>query len=116
VSDGEKDERALDRSVLALAHEIAKAINSGPVEGRDVLREMAVNAVRDGVHIVETPRVESGGGGASFNPFGIGIPLAFAGAILIFLFPPVGLLMFGAAAVMVVWGVAASLMARHRRG
>jgi hypothetical protein len=112
VSDGENDERALDRSVLALAHEIAETINSGPTEGRDVLREMAINALRDEVQIVAPPPPASGTGGGSFNPFGIGIPLAFAGAILIFLFPAVGLLMFGAAAVMVVWGVAVSLMAR----
>ena len=112
MSDGEKDDHALDRSVLALAREIADKINAGPTEGRDVLREMAVNAVRDQVHIIEPERPPSGSKSAPFNPIGIGIPLVFMGAVLIFLFPPVGLLMFGAAAVMVVWGVVATLLAR----
>jgi hypothetical protein len=112
VSDGEKDDRALDRSVLALAREIANSINAGPIEGRDVLREMAVNAVRDQVQIIEPVRPQSASKSTAFNPIGIGIPLVLMGAVLIFLFPPVGLLMFGMAAVMVVWGLVAMLLAR----
>jgi len=115
VSDGEKDDRALDRSVLALAREIADTINAGPIEGRDVLREMAVNSVRDQVQVLEPPKSESEQGPASFNPIGIGIPLVLVGAVLIFLFPPVGVLMFGAAAVMVVWGVVVTLFSRDTR-
>jgi hypothetical protein len=113
VSDGESDERALDRSVLALAREIAETINAGPIEGRDVLREMAVNAVRDQVQIIEPERAPSDSKSAPFNPIGIGILLLFMGAVLVFLFPPVGVLMFAAAGVMVVWGVVASLVARR---
>lgn len=112
VSDGERDDRALDRSVLSLAREIADKINAGPIEGRDVLREMAVNAVRDQVHIVAPRAAEAGRPQGSFNPLGIGIPLVFVGAILVALFPPVGILMFGTAAVMVVWGVLATLFTR----
>jgi hypothetical protein len=113
VSDAERDDRALDRSVLALAREIADKINAGPIEGRDVLREMAVNAVREQVHIVAPPVPEAKRGGTSFNPLGIGIPLVFVGAVLVALFPPVGFLMFATAAVMVVWGVLATLFARR---
>jgi len=112
VSDDETDDRALDRSVLALAREIADAINAGPIEGRDVLREMAVNAVRDQVQIVALQQPESKRRGGSFNPLAIGIPLVLVGAVLVALFPPVGILMFGTAAVMVVWGVLATVFAR----
>jgi hypothetical protein len=112
ASDGEKDDRALDRSVLALAREIADTINAGPVEGRDVLREMAINAVRDSVQVEPVSKPSSAAAKESFNPIGIGIPLVLMGAILFFLFPPVGLMMFGTAAVMVVWGVVSMLWAR----
>ena len=112
MSDDDRDDRALDRSVLALAREIADKINAGPIEGRDVLREMAVNAVRDEVQIVAPQQPESKRGEASFNPLGIGIPLVLVGAVLVVLFPPVGFLMFATAAVMVVWGVLATLFTR----
>lgn len=113
MSDGEKDDRALDRSVLALAREIADTINAGPTEGRDILREMAVNAVRDQVQLAVATKPSSASADGSFNPFGIGIPLVFMGAILFFLFPPVGLVMFGTAAVMMVWGVGSTLLSRR---
>jgi hypothetical protein len=113
VSDADRDDRALDRSVLALAREIADKINAGPTEGRDVLREMAVNALRDQVYIGAPPVAEEKRGQAAFNPLGIGIPLVFVGAILVALFPPVGFLMFGTAAVMVIWGVLATLFGRR---
>lgn len=112
VSDGDRDDRTLDKNVLTLAREIADTINAGPIEGRDVLREMAVNAVRDQVQVLELPRLEAEQGAAPFNPLGIGIPLVLVGAVLFFLFPPVGLLMFGMAAVMVIWGVVATVLAR----
>ena len=116
VSDEQAgSERAQEARVVALAREIAETINGGTVGGRDVLREMAVNLLRDGVQI--TPPVDPSGkpvaGVGTFNPFGIGIPLVLMGGVLLFLFPLVGLLMFAAAAVMLVWGVAATWLARR---
>ena len=111
----EGDERASEERVIALARAIAETINAGTVEGRDVLREMAVNLVRDGVRIDE-PRPSPGASTpvtGTFNPFGIGIPLVLMGGVLVFLFPLVGLLMFAAAAVMLAWGVGATLLARN---
>jgi hypothetical protein len=117
MSDGERDDRALDRSVLALARGIADTINAGPVEDREVLREMAVNAVREQVQIVVEDRPRGEPGAAPFNPFAIGIPLILMGGLLVFLFPPVGLLMFAAAAAMMIWGVAGMLLTRgYTRG
>jgi hypothetical protein len=109
------DDRASEERVIALARELAETINAGAVDGRDVLREMAVSVVRDGVRIDEpTP---SPGATVSptgtFNPFGVGILLILMGGVLVFLFPFVGLLMFAAAAVMIAWGVGATLLARN---
>ena len=98
---------------MTLARQLAETINAGTVEGRDVLREMAVNLVRDEVRIMEPvpPASPSASGTGTFNPLGIGIPLILMGGVLVFLFPLVGLLMFAAAAVMIVWGVVATMLA-----
>jgi hypothetical protein len=105
---------AQEERVMALAREIADTINAGTVDGRDVLREIAVNLVRDGVQITdpERPADAPASGTGTFNPFGIGIPLILMGGVLVFLFPLVGLLMFAAAAMMIAWGVGATLLAR----
>jgi hypothetical protein len=103
---------APESRVEALAREIAQAINEEQVEQREFLREVAVNLLRDEVYVTSpsaqaTPAESTG----SFNAFGIGIPLFLMGTVLVFLFPPVGLLMFAAAAVMIAWGVGATLLA-----
>ena len=109
------DDRAPEERVIALAREIAETINAGTVEGRDVLREMAVSLVRDGVQLDEPipPPSTPASAPGTFNAFGIGIPLILMGGVLVFLFPLVGLLMFAAAAVMIAWGVGATLLARN---
>ena len=96
----------------ALARELADTINAGQVEGRERLREVALSLLRDEVRLSEPvpPSVPAAAPPGSFNPFGIGIPLILMGSVLVFLFPPVGLLMFAAAAVMIVWGVGATLL------
>ena len=105
---------ALEQRIEALAHDIATTINDGQSEAREALRDVAVSILRDEVQPdAPAPAPPSGGiGGQSFNPFGIGIPLCLMGVVLIFLFPPVGLLLFGAAALMIAWGVGATLFAR----
>ena len=107
-------DRARAARVAALVRELAETINTGPVDERELLRDVAVDLLREDVRGGErsapsglpTPRADT------FNPFGIGIPLILMGGVLIFLFPPVGLLMFAAAAVMILWGVGATLLAR----
>ena len=98
--------------VEALARELADTINAGQVEGRERLREVALSVLRDEVPLSEVqagPESVPVATGA-FNPFGIGIPLVLMGSVLVFLFPPVGLLMFAAAAVMITWGIGATLL------
>lgn len=96
----------------ALARELADTINAGQLEGRERLREVALGLLRDEVRLSEpaplpAPAVAPPG---SFNAFGIGIPLILMGSVLVFLFPPVGLLMFAAAGVMIAWGVGTALL------
>jgi hypothetical protein len=111
----EGEQRAPEGRVIALAREITATINAGDVEEREVLLEMAVSLVRDGVQAgarSPTPGALPSTTG-TFNAFGIGIPLIMMGGVLVFLFPLVGLLMFAAAAVMLMWGVGATLLARN---
>ncbi|MFQ5665690.1 MAG: hypothetical protein ACE5I7_04590 [Candidatus Binatia bacterium] len=106
--------RVSSARVKALARELAEAINAGEVEGREGLREDAVRLLRDEVQIHEPASVAAlPPAPSTFNPFGIGIPLVLMGAVLVLVFPPVGLLMFGGAAVMIAWGVGATLLARR---
>jgi hypothetical protein len=99
--------------VEALAREITDTINAGQLEERERLQEVALALLRDEVQLTEPPPVVVQPPAAgTFNPFGIGIPLILMGGVLVFLFPPVGLLMFAAAAVMIAWGVGATLLGR----
>ena len=107
------NDRALERRVEGLARAIAEIINTGQVEERQGLRDLAVSLLRDEVQVIEPPSQAEPLSAGSFNPFGIGIPFVLMGAVLVFLFPLVGLLMFAAAAVMIAWGVGTTVLARH---
>ena len=48
----------------------------------------------------------------SSNPIAIAIPLLMVGAVMVILFPPVGLLLFAAAGAMVAWGLVSMLFRR----
>lgn len=94
-----------------MARDLARHINSVPSDQREQLREMAVHLVRDEVLIVP-PAVPPLSAAGAFNPFAIGIPLALAGGVLSILFPPVGLVLFGAASLTMTWGVLSVLVSR----
>ena len=105
-------DRARERRVEELARELAEVINATDGEGREVLREVAVALLQEPVDVIPPPSPEAVEKSVTFNPFAIGIPLVLMGGVLVFLFPLVGLLMFGAAALMIAWGVGTSLLAR----
>ncbi len=110
----EKDP-APEAAIAALARQIAEQINAAPFDEREALREDAVTILRNEIEM-QPPvpaAVISPQSPAAFNPFGIGIPLILMGAVLVFLFPPVGLLLFGVAGVVVTWGLGATLLARR---
>jgi hypothetical protein len=108
------DEQALDVRVEGLARELARTINGGAAESREQLRELAIELIREGV-VTEPLRAaaEVSSSPHSFNPFGVAIPLGLAGALLVILFPPVGLLLFMAAIFMMGWGIVATVLTRR---
>jgi hypothetical protein len=73
---------------------------------------MAVRVLRDDV-ILADDEVEGQPSGSAFNPFGIAIPLTLMGGVMLILFPPVGLMLFATATVMVFWGLASVLFSRR---
>jgi hypothetical protein len=117
-----EDRTAVEREIERLARELARVVNEVPVADREELRAYAVGLVREeirGVEAVEQGRDAEGEARASsFNPLGMGIPVLLVGAFLIFLFPPVGLLLFGLAGFLVIWGILATLFSGRgaRRG
>jgi hypothetical protein len=104
------DER--EDQVEGLARDLAHTISTAPAGERERLRDMAVHLLRDEVEI-NAPADAAPAARESVNPFGIGIPLILVGGVMLVMFPPVGLLLFGAAAVMMVWGVATVFLARR---
>lgn len=116
----DREEREnLERRVEALANEIAELINSGKGEERNDLKDLALSVVREEVRSGDDSAAGSLGRekpGEAFNPIAIGIPLFLVGAVMLILFPPVGLLLLGLAGLMVVWGLLVSLLfSRHSK-
>lgn len=108
-------ESSLDVRVEHLARELARTINAGVGEEREQLREMAVHVLRDEVELVESVALGEvhGPPPQAYNPFGIAIPLGLVGGVMLILFPPVGLLLFAAAGMMVLWGLASVALSRR---
>jgi len=98
--------------IEGLAHDLARTISTAPAGQRERLREMAVHVLRDEVEIIE-PAVLAAPSRSASNPFGMGIPLLLVGFVMLVMFPPVGLLLCAAAALMMVWGVAAVFFVRR---
>ena len=106
-------EEALGVRVEGQARELVETINAGAMEYREQLRETAVLVLRDEVEIARPTTPGTAASSQSFNPFAFGIPLLLVGGVMVILFPPVGLLLFAAAAVMMAWGLAAILLTRR---
>jgi hypothetical protein len=114
------DERAriLETRVEDLTREIVRTINEAEVPGRPEIRaelkDFAVELLADGVATAPAPAViaPAAAAPAPFNLIGMSIPLVFAGVVLLFLFPPVGLALFAASALMVVWGLVGMVVRR----
>ena len=110
--------RVLEDRVEDLARELVVTINQADVPGRPNLRgdlrDFAISLLQDSIVPTEaaemTPRADRERG---FNPIAMGIPLFFAGGVLFFLFPPVGMMLFAVSGAMVVWGVVVTLVARR---
>lgn len=106
------DDEGTGDQIEDLARDLARTISAAPAGERERLRDMAVHLLRDEVEIRRAVEEQPPPSGA-VNPFAIGIPLILVGGVMVVMFPPVGLLLFGAAAVMMVWGVATVLLVRR---
>ena len=115
-----RDAADLEERVESMAAELAAVINSARGEGRETLRELALTIVREevrtagqdvGVRIVadevRAPKP------APSSAIALGIPLFMMGCVTIFLFPPVGLVMFGLSGLLVIGGIVTSLFSRR---
>jgi hypothetical protein len=113
-----KDVEETDSRVAELAQELATAINRAEASGRTVMRDYAIDMLRDAVE-TDGPSASEGTAGASgtkrpLNPLALGIPAFLMGTVLVFLFPIVGLLLFAFGAVACLVGVAMAI-ARNLR-
>ncbi|MBI4514858.1 MAG: hypothetical protein HY699_03455 [Deltaproteobacteria bacterium] len=111
----ERPQDAVEEKVERLAREVAREINAGPQEGREILREIAVAVIREEVEIAPADDRRAAPALGSLNLFGIGIPLFLIGSVLVFLFPPIGLLFFATGGVMVIGGLGAVVVSRWRK-
>lgn len=82
----------VDSRVEELTRELAEAINDAEREGRVVMRDYAIDLLRESVSS-DAPRPEETARpamGPPLNPFALGIPVLLIGAVLAFIFTPVG--------------------------
>ena len=81
------------------------------------MRELALTIVREEVRTKEqdaepAPAAAIAAARKHSNPLAMAIPFFMMGCVTIFLFPPVGLLLFGLTGVLVVVGVIVSIFGR----
>jgi hypothetical protein len=109
-----RESRALEERVDKFASEIAALINGAAPELRKDLRDLATGLLRERVEEVEAvPGARSATAVTTpLNPLAVAIPLLLVGSLLVFLFPPVGLVILAFAVLMFVWGLIASVLFR----
>jgi hypothetical protein len=113
TDDINTDDDEMGVQVEGQARDLARLISSAPAGQRERLRDMAVSLLRDEVEMIQ-PVAAAPATSDTLNPFAIGIPLMLAGAVMVVMFPPVGLLLFAAAALMMLWGLATVFLARRQ--
>lgn len=111
MTDETNTDNEREVQIEGMTHDLARMISTAPLGQRERLRDMAVHLLRDEVDVIE-PRDVLPAAAGTLNPFAIGIPLLLVGAVMLVMFPPVGLLLFGVAALTMVWGVAAVFLSR----
>ena len=106
-------DETLEERIEGITGTLAVLINGAAPELRRDLRDLAIGILREDVPEVQQPMpAPTQASGTSFNPLGMAIPLFLVGGMLLFLFPPVGLVILLFAVVMMVWGVAAAVRFR----
>ncbi|MGH7819596.1 MAG: hypothetical protein ACREQ9_07480 [Candidatus Binatia bacterium] len=111
----EREREKLERRVEDLAAEIAELINTSESDERNDLRDLALSIVREEVR---SGQEDSRSDAASrperpFNPIVMGVPVFLMGAVMVILFPPVGMLLFAVSFLLVGWGIVMSVFSRR---
>lgn len=119
AGDEPEDGDALDSRVEQLTRELAEAINDAEAGGRAVMRDYAIDLLRDSVGSDSTAGEDAFAAGAArppLNPFAFGIPVLLIGVVLTFIFTPVGaaLLLLGTVTCLIGIGMAMFRSARER--
>lgn len=113
-----RDADAVDTRVEQLAKELAEAINEAEADGRVVMRDYAIDLLRDsvGAEVAEPADARDGAAKPPLNPFALGIPILLIGVVLTFIFTPVGaaLLALGLVTCLIGVGMAVFRSARER--
>jgi hypothetical protein len=101
----------VDSRVEELTRELAEAINDAEAEGRVVMRDYAIDLLRESVESdVSQPqeRVRTAKG-PPLNPFALGIPVLLIGVVLAVIFTPVGVVLLLLGIVLCATGVVMAL-------
>ena len=108
----ERRQRELDAQVEALARQLTTVINGAGSGQRSDLREYALGLIRDETETADASpeRPQTGASNASGSPLAMALVLGLASLPLLLLFAPVGLLLFGVALLMGLWGVVTSML------
>ena len=112
----EREREQLERRVEALASEIADLINTSNGAERNDLRDLALSIVREDVRSGEEAVHDPAAApkhAQPFSPIVMGIAVFLMGCVMVVLFPPVGLLLFGVAFLLIGWGVVMSLFSSN---
>lgn len=89
----EPKDAEVDARVEKLTRELAEAINDAEAGGRVVMRDYAIDLLRDSVgsEVADAPAdAPKRTAGTPLNPFALGIPFLLIGVVLTFIFTPVG--------------------------
>jgi hypothetical protein len=117
AADADPERRAptSDADVERLAEQLGRVVDSAPEEEREELREYAIELVRQeagNAPEVEGRRSSEPRSTARLGVFGLVALLALVGGILLFVLPPVGIVLFLLALPIAAWGVVQTLLAR----
>lgn len=115
----EKEREKLQQRVETLAGEIAGLINTSDGTERNNLRDLALSIVREEVRSGEETSQEPGAAAptaAPFSPILMGVLVFLMGCVMVVLFPPVGLLLFGVAFLLAGWGLVVFLVSNRASG
>ena len=124
ASDAQATARDLERRLEVLAEEIGQVIERGAAEDRESLHDYAVSLVRDQLPVAEATAPGTGdlatgrggskskGGSNAVTLIGFGFLLVPVGAVLLVVFPPVGLVLLVGGALAVIAGLAIGLVGR----